>query len=332
MFENHATTDTCVFSDSDHFFEQLTADVQTAKRSVCIQCMSFEADRVGSKLIELLGSKPTLERTLLIDQYSKYVVNDTFLNAPQGWMNQNNARTERKALDGLVKRAREMGIRIKFTNPMGFMMYRYPARNHKKMVLIDDRISYLGGMNFTEHNFHWTDIMIRHEEPDIANALKHSFDSDLKEAKAPPVTPINNQSTLYTLSGLSTKHTFQKILERIKLSDKVVAISPYISYPMLDAIASVSDNSVIVPANNNKPFIRFIHGLQRYSNVNFKYIPGKMLHAKLLILDDEVAVYGSSNFDTISYFFEKEVILVNKDPILTKKLKTFISKLINQQP
>lgn len=318
-----------VFVDSDHFFEQLTTDVQNAQHSVCIQCMSFEADQVGIKLIELLGSKPTLERTLLIDHYSRFVVNDTFLNAPQGWMNKNNARSERKDLDKLLKRAKKLGIRVKFTNPMGFLMHRYPARNHKKIVLIDEDISYLGGMNFTEHNFQWTDLMIRHQNPDIAEALSRSFSADLNETKTTPIIKINKETTLYTLEGFKTKSAFQQLLNLIKLSHKVVAISPYISYPVLNAIATIEDNTVIVPAANNKPFIHFVHGLKRYSNVNFNYITGKMLHTKLLILDDETAIYGSSNFDMISYFFEKEIILVNRNPVLIKQLKSFASQLNN---
>lgn len=330
MCVNYAANEIRVFMDSNRFFEQLTADVQNARHSVYIQCMSFEADQVGTKLIELLGSKPTLERTLLIDDYSRYVVNDTFLNAPQGWMNKNNARNERAALEGLIEQAREFGVKVKFTSPMGFLMHRYPARNHKKMVIIDDEISYLGGMNFTEHNFEWSDTMVRHTNPDIASALSVSFQADLNETKSPAVTEIDSDTVLYLFNGWKTKSAYESLIERVKSSKKVIALSPYISYPMLDAIAAVPDNQVILPKDNNKPLMHIIHGLSRYSQIDFKYVSGKMVHAKMLILDDEVAVYGSSNFDVISYFFEKEVVMVNKNPELVKQLTSFTSQLINK--
>ncbi|MGN8225577.1 phospholipase D-like domain-containing protein [Gracilimonas sp. BCB1] len=330
MCTNYAANDIHVFMDSDHFFEQLTADVQNARHSVRIQCMSFEADRVGTKLIELLGSKPTLERTLLIDDYSRHVVNDTFLNAPQGWMNKNNARIERNALEGLLDQAKGSGIKIKFTSPMGFLMHRYPARNHKKMVIIDKEISYLGGMNFTEHNFEWSDTMVRHTNPDIAEALLVSFQADLNETKPPAVKEIDSGTTLYLFNGWKTRSAYTELLDRVESSKKVLALSPYISYPLLDAIAAVPDNQVILPKSNNKPLMHLIHGLSRYSQVNFKYVSGKMIHAKMLILDDKVAVYGSSNFDVISYFFEKEVVMVNKNPELIKQLTSFTTQLINK--
>lgn len=330
MSENNVSDTTRVFADSDGFFDQLTADVQDARHSVRIQCMSFEADRIGTKLIELLGSKPTLERTLLIDHYSRFVVNDTFLNAPQGWMDRNNARSERRELNILLTRAREMGIRVKFTSPMGFLMHRYPARNHKKMVLIDDDISYLGGMNFTEHNFRWTDLMFRHTDSALNQALSRSFQADLNERDTEAVVQVDNSSTLYILNGLQTKTAFRKLLNRIKTSKKVIAISPYISYPVLDAIAAIPDNRVILPAKNNKPLINLVHRLKRYSGINFEYAHGEMVHAKLLILDDSVVIYGSGNFDTVSYLFEKEVILMKKEQALTDQLNTIIADIINQ--
>ena len=329
MSDYNASDTTRVFADSDLFFEQLTADIKNAQKSVRIQCMSFEADQVGTKLIELLSSKPTLDRTLLIDHYSRFVVNDTFLNAPQGWMNHNNARKERKQLDILLAEAGDAGIKVKFTSPMGLLMYRYPARNHKKMVLIDDHISYLGGLNFTEHNFRWADLMVRHENPLIVNALDQSFEADLHETQSPEITELSDTLTLYTLNGFKTKSAYHALVEQIKSCQKVVAISPYISFPMLDAIAGVPENMVILPKLNNKPVLNFVHRLNRYSNIHFRYVQGEMVHTKLLILDDKIAVYGSSNFDTVSYFFEKEVILANQDPKLIGQLTNIVTELLN---
>lgn len=324
MSENYASDAVSVFSDSESFFNQLTTDVLNAQKSVRIQCMSFEADSVGTKLIELLASKPTLDRTLLIDHYSRFVVNDTFLKSPWGWLNKNNARVERKALEILITRAREMGIRIKFISPMGFLMRRYPMRNHKKMILIDDHISYVGGMNFTEHNFRWADMMIRHTDPAISEALLTSFDADLNDTRTEVVQKINNTTTMYLLDGWKSRSSYKLLMDQIRSSDKVVAVSPYISYPVLDAIAEVEENTVILPKNNNKAVFKFIHGLKRYSNINFHYVDGEMLHAKLLILNDETAIYGSSNFDFVSYFFEKEVVLTNNDQHLLNQFKSII--------
>ncbi len=330
MSENSTFDSTTIFADSGSFFEQLSIDVQNARNSVAIQCMSFEADQVGCKLIELLESKPNIERTLLIDSYSRFVVNDTFLVSPWGLFNKNGALKERLALKPLLKKASDSGVRIRFTNPMGWFLRKYPARNHKKLVLIDDDISYLGGMNFTEHNFKWSDLMFRHQDSATNSALNKSFHSDLDGSPTDPVIDIDPRKRLYILNGRKTKPAFQKILSAIKKAKKVVAISPYISYPVLDAISKIPDNTVILPKRNNKGYVSFLHSIKRYNNINYLYAGGEMVHMKLIILDDETVLYGSSNFDTISYLFEQELILQNSDPELVGKLNQVATNLISQ--
>ena len=56
--------------DSDALMEQLAADVRGARRSVCVQTMSFEGDAAGRRLARLLIGRTDLERTLIIDRYS----------------------------------------------------------------------------------------------------------------------------------------------------------------------------------------------------------------------------------------------------------------------
>lgn len=330
MSEHKVSESTGVFTNSDLFFDQLEADIYNARHSVWIQCMSFEADRIGQKLIEILQRKPTLDRTLLIDSYSKFVVNDTFLPGPFGILGKNNAWKERLALNRLLKEARHAGIRVKFTNPMGFLLFKYPVRNHKKLIVIDDHISYVGGINFTEHNFRWTDMMIRHSSNEICRALKATFLADLSGQEIPPVQVVDDTTKLYILNGLKTRLAFSELLSFISGAHKLTAITPYISYPFLDAVAKVPENKVILPRQNNKRYIGFFHRLDRYDKINFIYSEGEMIHTKLIIIDDRTVIYGSSNFDTISYLFEKEILLQKTDPFLVQQLGDFASRLINR--
>src|SRR5690606_23513514 len=131
--------------------------------------------------------------------------------------------------------ARRSDISVQFTSPMGFLMHKYPARNHKKLVLIDNEISYLGGMNFTEHNFRWADLMVRHVDPALNRALNSSFESDRSNSHIEPVHQIDGATKLFVLNGYKTKAAYNELLHTVANAKKVIAISPYISYPMLDA-------------------------------------------------------------------------------------------------
>ncbi|MDX1638572.1 MAG: phosphatidylserine/phosphatidylglycerophosphate/cardiolipin synthase family protein [Balneolaceae bacterium] len=318
-----------LFAESQRFLRQLTADIEGATSSIYIQCMSFEADRIGRELIKLLSGKPAVERILLIDNYSRYVVNDTFVYSPLGLMNKNSALSERRALDPLLQQAKEAGIRVQFTSPMGFLLSRYPKRNHKKMVLVDQKISYVGGMNFTEHNFAWHDLMVRHTEPALGRALEKSFMGDLQGHSEEAVFAVDKFTKLYILNGYQTVGYYTELLELIQSANKIVAVSPYISYPFLDAIAGVPDNRVLVPAPNNKSYAGYVQQLNRYDRINYRYIPDRMIHMKFLLIDDNIAIYGSSNFDTVSYFFEKEILIKKEDPFLVEKLDELAVKLMN---
>lgn len=327
MARVHSQHTVQVFNNSGDFFDQLTKDVKNAEKSVLIQCMSFEADSVGEKIIALLKSRPDLERKLLIDSYSKFVVNDTFLWSPAGLFNQNNALKERIALNGLLREARDEEIDIKFSNPMLPFLLNYPARNHKKMVVVDDNISYVGGMNFTEHNFAWADLMFRHEIPALSEILDSSFSADWHRKSTNPIHTVDESMTIYLTDGKNNREIFNPLIEKIKQAEKVIAVSPYISWPVLDAVAQVEKNRVILPKNNNKGYVSRLHNLKRYSNINYEFAEGEMLHMKLLILDDETVIYGSANFDTISYLFEQEIIIEHKHPDLAAKLLSEVSTL-----
>lgn len=316
-----------VLSNSDDFFDQLTKDVKNAEKSVLIQCMSFEADYVGNNLVSLLNSRPDIERKILIDDYSRFVVNDTFLWSPAGFLNKNNALKERKALAPLLQHAKNNGIEISFSNPMLPLLLNYPARNHKKIVVIDDDISYIGGVNFTEHNFAWSDLMFRHNMPALNHALKASFAADWQGTPINSIQTLNDSMRIYLTNGKENKKIVLPLIQKIKQAHSVTAVSPYISWPVLDVVATVPNNRVILPRNNNKGYVSLLHKLKRYSNINYAFASGEMLHMKLLILDEDTVIYGSSNFDTISYLFEQEVILEHKNPALASDLLSQITAL-----
>ena len=318
--------------------------------------MSYEADQAGQQVLELLIRHPHLQRRLLIDAYSTAVVNDTWLAKPFGSTRWKTARKEARKLWPLLQQAMSNGIDIRFTQPLGPLFLKYPFRNHKKCVLIDHKVSYVGGINITDHNFGWNDLMIRQQVEPLASALQDSFEadwqagflpkplakdlpkqltkqsqsSDLTTTKTQPATKpppayqqIDPNTELYLLDGLSTKTAYRQLQQTVEQARRVQVFSPYISYPMLDSVAKVADHTVWMPEHNNKPVVTLLSQLPRYRSLNIQKIPGtpeEMLHAKVMILDEETVLYGSSNFDVVSYLFEKEMVIVRRDKELANRI------------
>ena len=357
-----------LFQGGARFLDALEKDLKKASHFIAIQVMSFEADQAGQGIIELLSNYPQIQRRLLIDAYSTIVVNDTWTQRPGRSPRLHAAREELNALWPLLQHAQDQGIEIQFTNPLGPVWLKYPLRNHKKCVLIDQAISYVGGINITEHNFGWKDLMIRQQDEQLASALYSSFKADWQTGFLPhklqtftPATTSNptttsdqtttsdlstttnpstrDQSTrdtppayqridpnteLYLLNGLSTKTAFRQLQTQVEQAKNVEVFSPYISYPMLDSVAKVVEHTVWVPEHNNKALVKLTSRLPRYRKLNIQTIPGspeEMLHAKVMILDDEIVIYGSSNFDLISYLFEQELVIVTRNAGLAQEIQ-----------
>ncbi len=318
--------------------------------------MSFEADQAGYQVVDLLNRHPHLQRRLLIDAYSTVVVNDTWLAKPFGSTRWKTARKEARQLWPLLQQAMSNGIDIRFTQPLGPLFLKYPFRNHKKCVLIDHNLSYVGGINITDHNFGWNDLMIRQQVEPLTSALQNSFEADwqagflpkalvtdlpkkLSKAQAfdqqkpspdantnppPAYQQIDPNTELYLLDGLSTKTAYRQLQQTVEQAKRIEVFSPYISYPMLDSVAKVADHTVWMPEHNNKPLINLLSHLPRYRSLNIQKIPGShedMLHAKVMILDEETVLYGSSNFDVISYLFEQEMVIVRRDAELANRIQ-----------
>ena len=369
-------TATTLHTGGDGFIQALRQDLTQATHSIAIQVMSFEADQAGQRIIDLLSNYPQLKRRLLVDAYSTIVVNDTWTRKPGRSPRLHAAKQELKALWPLLQHAQANGIDIRFTNPLGLLWMKYPMRNHKKCVLIDHQISYVGGINITDHNFGWKDLMIRQQDEQLASALHASFQADWQAGFIPqklqkfnpaktsgsattsnstttsdPTTTSNSTTTttqstrdtsttnppayqqiapnteLYLLSGLSTKTAYHRLQTQVEQAQKVEVFSPYITYPMLDSVAKVADHTVWMPEHNNKALVKLTSRLPRYRKLNIQTIPGspeEMLHAKVMILDGETVIYGSSNFDLISYLFEQELVIVRRDAGLAQKIQAVL--------
>ena len=61
------------------FWERCRADILGARRRVLIQAMTFEGDAAGLSVAEAIGHSHALDRRVLVDDYTRQVINDTFL-------------------------------------------------------------------------------------------------------------------------------------------------------------------------------------------------------------------------------------------------------------
>ena len=326
----------CIPSALD-FFDQLRNDISVAKDRVWIQCMSFEGDAIGQQLTEALISSPASDKRLMVDSYSKLVHNDTVLAFPTAWINIPLLK-ERYQTDQCWKKMKKNKVQVHFTNPLGILGIKYPMRNHKKMIIIDDHV-YIGGRNFCAHNFKWNDLMVKIKIPSVTAFLIKDFSStwsgtDLIESFQ------SNIVSGWLLNGFYSEHHYNEIINCLSESKKSIeVVSPYISGPFLRKLCHIAreksiDLKLYIPENNNKPIITgYLNYYQSQFPLKICYIQGDMNHSKVIISDDQKVWFGSCNFDCISYCSEQpEIVISFNDQDIVKQFKnTLFNEMIWQE-
>ena len=146
------------------FWERLERDIRGARDYVYVQTLSFEGDAAGLGLAAALLACEAPRKRIVVDAVTKYLINDRFIGLPAARRDAGLQR-EVAATGEMCDRLERGGVPVRFAWPVGRRFHRLIARNHKKLIAIDDRIAYLGGINFSEHKLRLARLHDPHREP-----------------------------------------------------------------------------------------------------------------------------------------------------------------------
>lgn len=304
--------------DAAEFWSAVAQDIAAAQRRVWLQTLSFEADGAGRPLARALLECRAPDRRLLIDAFCRHIISDRFIYAPRNVMNA-ELRAEVRATRRMLAELQQDGVRVGITNPAGTLWHRLPARDHRKLVLIDDTIAYIGGINFSEHNFAWHDIMIRMEGAEVARFLRTDFAATWDGVPISAAARFDGVE-LHNLSGHDNERMTERTLEVIRgARSSILAITPYLTFPFTDAMAEARRRgaavTILSPAMNNRVSLRrYVHRLAHRHSFDLRHYLGRMSHLKAMLVDDEVLITGSTNFDWPTYHVLAETIAIIRDP------------------
>jgi cardiolipin synthase len=308
-----------ILVDSGEFWPQLAADIDAAKKSVYIQAMTFEADRAGRSIGEALLAARAEDKRALIDTVSQYVVSDRFVYGPRQWFDR-DLRKERRDTRQMISELRRRGVQLKITNPYGPLWVRFPARNHKKLMVIDGRIAYIGGINFSDHNFSWHDMMIRIEDRSAAAFLEEDFLYTWRGGNQ-FATEAFKDLQIWVGDGRRNSRMFDSVREIVRVARSRIFIeSTYFTLPFFGWLREIRRRprpsiTLLTSRVNNWPQMRrYIPWEAERSAVNLRVYPGRLTHLKAILVDDHSLIMGSSNFEFFSYHLYQEIVAVIRDP------------------
>ncbi|AZS39404.1 MULTISPECIES: cardiolipin synthase [Microbacterium] len=226
--------------------------------------------------------------------------------------------------------------------PLKGKMQRPDLRNHRKLLVVDGNIAFLGSQNITDSTYnlkknikrglHWVDLMVRLDGPvvlsvnaifvadwysetdtvlegiDIAHANIGSGDLDCQVVPSGPGFEVENNLRLF----LALLYAAKK---------KIMIVSPYFvpDEALLLAVTAAVDRGVHVElfVSEEGDQAMVYHAQRSYYEVLLKagvriwmYRKPYILHTKTLTIDEEVAVVGSSNMDMRSFGLNLEVSML----------------------
>lgn len=215
------------------------------------------------------------------------------------------------------------------------------ARNHRKLVIVDAKVGYTGGFGFQDvwlsegpHAQGWVEASARVEGPVLAQ-LQQAFAENWQEARGellppgdfPAPGPAGGAEAAFVTS---TAHPELTISERLVLllvksaKRRLWIAQAYFTptQPLMELLAQKASEGVdvrlLVPGDNNDQKAVTLVQRKTYktllpAKVRIFEWPPSMMHAKTFVVDDQVAVVGSINFDPLSYRWLEEGALVVHD-------------------
>jgi len=306
--------------DAGEFWPAAEADIAKARARVYVQALTFEADAAGNGLARALLDSPAPDKRVLVDYHSRHVVSDKLWYHPK-YLFDSALHAEVRATREMVREFGRRGVGFRYINPVGPFLVRAPARNHKKLVAVDDRVAYIGGINFGDHNFSWHDLMLRIEDPEVAAFLTEDFQwtwsgHDHGTSRRFPGLE------LHVLSGQWNELQFGVVLDLIASARETIYVqSPYLAPPFSEELVRASRRGVAVrivtPSTNNWKLCQdHILWKAASSNLELLYYTGRMTHMKAMLVDGRALVMGSANFELWSYHFQQEYLAVVTDPAI----------------
>jgi cardiolipin synthase len=299
-----------LFADPIWYYNAMIHDIESAVNYVYIETYRIGNDVIGTRIKDALikKAKNGVEIKVLIDFWGSSGVNNGFF-------------------DDLIK----LGGQVRFFEKIKFnsdLFTRGHRRNHRKLIIIDDKISYIGSFNLTEYNLNWRESVLRINNG-LTATLKKVFNLDFKIYNKYVLIKTNYLRLLRyqqfeivrDMPSITKQHIMRRYIQMIrKAKESVIVVTPYflpgymLRKSLIDAVQRGVKVQVIIPRRSDVGLVDILRnkymGHLHMSGIEFLLYYPHNLHAKLLLIDHSHFSIGSPNFDYRSFRYMYEIVLL----------------------
>lgn len=323
-----------LMADSDATISQMIADIDAAQDHVHLLFYIWLADNNGTKMAEALmraARRGVVCRALVDNLGSREFIQSNL------WKELSNAG---------VKTLTALGDGSPWRS---LFKSRIDLRNHRKILVIDNQITYCGSQNCADPAFlpkakyaPWVDAVMRFEGP-VVRQNQHLFASDWMGNGGDDITdillqPAKQISSGFTAQVIGTGPTFRssampelfQTLIYAAQEELCITTPYYVPDAALQSALRASANrgvitTLILPARNDDFAVgatsrSYYEDLLLAGVHIYEFQPG-LLHTKSITVDNEVALIGSANMDRRSFDLNYENNILLRDKAATAQLR-----------
>ena len=297
--------------------EALMEEVRRAKHHIHIQYYIFCDDETGRALRDLLVAKAHegVEVRILYDDVGSY-------------------GNPKEFFEGMRREGIEVQAFLHVRFPMLTSKFNY--RNHRKIVVIDGRVGFFGGMNIADRYVRgndigmWRDTHFKVEGRGVAG-LQSVFLSDwsvttkhdmfVDDAAYYPETESFGEGIMQVVAGgplgkwrvllQADSYAIAQARRRIWIQTPYYLPSEMINSSLQEAALAGVDVRLMLPARSDVRSVNlcshsFLDDMMK-AGVKVHFYTGGFLHSKLMLIDDDLVVAGSANMDFRSFEHNFEI-------------------------
>jgi len=301
-----------LFFRGEEAFASVRQAIEGATQEILLETYILRDDATGRKLLGLLGGAAArgVRVRVLADAYGSWTTKRAFWREMQS-----------------------LGIEARLFHPFWSHLRGLLIRDHRKIIAIDRRISFTGGMNVANEysssrhnkNASWRDTHVRVEGPtawEMALVFGEGWQrSGGASLHLPPLSSTDTSGArtlvLDSRPGRGHGETAAVLAALVAASRKRLWITNSYFAPNRTAIRLLEraaqrgvDVRLLLQGRTDMPLVRHAgHGNfldLLASGVRLFEYQSAILHAKTLVVDDYISVVGSSNLDFRSFYFNAE--------------------------
>lgn len=339
-----------LITDNRVFFERTTSAIDNAQNTIDCEVYILAKDEIGECIFNafLQAASRGVKVRLVVDGIGSAI-----------WINEQDFSRLPSNLEIRVFHPLPFAIdkpsaldHLKFAKAA---ISRLNRRNHKKLLIVDDKEVISGSHNYWANSLHWNEVGVRVKGD--CSYLKSSFEYSWKKStnikshfQKPHLVhykSVNEKPVSTNMTFRQRKQFLTQLIDHIDdAQQNIWLVTPYFVPPtkLLNKLCKAAHQGVdvrlVLPLQCDHLFMRFA---ARYyypkmiaSGVKIYEYEPRMLHAKLFSIDQWAAL-GSTNLNHRSFFYDLELLITLRDTNARHQLHQLFlsvfqtSHLIDQQ-